>query len=98
MARTARETVAISSQTNIFMLTKAKHREGGRKVVREVTEGDSFFHKTGRWSVMRRLIDWGNGWYAEIFRDKETGELLHECSEPLREHGGHGSAKIEPLR
>jgi hypothetical protein len=95
--RTASAEVAISSQTNIFMLTKAKHRDGGRKVVREVTEGDSFFCKTARWSVMRRLVDWGNDWYSEIFRDKETGKILKECSEPLRDHRGHGSAKIKPL-
>jgi hypothetical protein len=75
----------------VHLLTKAKHREGGKKVVREVTEGDSFYQKMKTWSVMRRVIDWKLNWYDEVFRDKATGQVIHSCSEPLDEHRGHGS-------
>jgi hypothetical protein len=90
--RTANVSVAITARSSIYLLTKAKHREGGREVVR-VTEGDSYYRKTGKWNLMRRLVDWGNDWYDEIFRDRDTGEIIYQCAEPLSEHRGHGSAK-----
>jgi hypothetical protein len=91
--RTANESVTESVRMSVRMSTKTQHRDGGKRVVREVTEGDSYHRKTGKWNVMHRLIDWGNDWYHERIRDGETGKVLHENSEPLSEHKGHGSAK-----
>jgi hypothetical protein len=31
--------------------------------------------------------------YTEVVKDPDTGEIIHECDEPLRAHRGHGSAK-----
>lgn len=31
--------------------------------------------------------------YEETVTDLETGEIIHECREPLSEHRGHGSDK-----
>jgi hypothetical protein len=93
--RTANVSVTESVRMSVRLLTKTtKHRDGGKRVVREVTEGDSYYRKTSQWNLMHRLIDWGNDWYHEIIEDGETGEVLHESSEPLSEHWGHGSAKL----
>lgn len=32
-------------------------------------------------------------WYLEEVTDPDTGTLIHRCSEPLRQHQGHGSAR-----
>jgi hypothetical protein len=84
--RTAHETVTISATTTIYIRTHSKHRDGGRKAVREVIEGDDYHRKSGKWSVMRRLIDRANNWYEEIFRDRETNQIVHHSAEPLTEH------------
>jgi hypothetical protein len=91
LARTANVSVHATVRAEVHLLTKAKHRDGGKKVVREVTEGDSFYQKTRTWSLMRRVIDWKSNWYDEIFKDKVTDQVIHSCSEPLSEHWGHGS-------
>ena len=69
-----------------YLKTHSKHREGGKKVVREVIEGDDFYRKTGRWSIMRRLFDRINDLYEESFKDRETGEEILRKSEPLSKH------------
>jgi len=38
-------------------------------------------------------IDKKNDKYKEIVKNKETGEIIHFCEEPLSEHRGHGYAK-----
>lgn len=76
------ESLAIDDHLKIH----AKHREGGKKIMREVIEGDDFHRNTKRWNVMRRIIDRTNNWYEEIFKDKVTGEVLHHTAEPLTEH------------
>lgn len=40
-----------------------------------------------------KLVDRENDHYEEIVTDLSTGEIIHECNEPLSEHQGHGSAK-----
>jgi hypothetical protein len=32
-------------------------------------------------------------WYFERITDLETGKVIHECSESLEKHTGHGTAK-----
>lgn len=41
----------------------------------------------------QRKIDRENDRYYEKISDIETEEIIHECSEPLSEHFGHGSDK-----
>ncbi len=45
--------------------------------------------------VKKRIIDRENNWYEEVVVDEETGEVVHENSEPLSDHKGHGSAKCK---
>jgi hypothetical protein len=33
-------------------------------------------------------------WYSEKVIDRETGEVINYCEEPLSVHQGHGSAKV----
>lgn len=37
-------------------------------------------------------------WYSERVKDEKTGQIIHQCDEPLSKHQGHGSAKIVPPR
>lgn len=57
--------------------------------------GDQIEHRTGRWVFKERRTDKdaSPAWYFERVSDPATGEVLHECSEPLQNHTGHGSAK-----
>jgi hypothetical protein len=41
----------------VYLKTHSKHREGGRKVIREEIAGDDYHRKTGKWNIMHRLID-----------------------------------------
>ena len=50
-------------------------------------------NRFGREVHVVRKIDRENRWYTERITDPQTGEVLREVSEPLRDHHGHGSAK-----
>lgn len=49
----------------------------------------------GRWRRVERLIDKDDDKYVEKVTDVDTGEIVHECCERLRDHQGHGSAKFK---
>jgi hypothetical protein len=44
-----------------------------------------------------KRVGFGN-WWSEKVTDSTTGEVIHECNEPLDQHQGHGSAKSKPSR
>ena len=44
------------------------------------------------------MIDREADTYDETVTDPESGEIVHECHEPLSEHRGHGSAKRSATR
>ncbi|MBN9547240.1 MAG: hypothetical protein J0I19_17375 [Alphaproteobacteria bacterium] len=44
-----------------------------------------------------RLIDKHNNRYVEKVTARNSGEIIHECDEPLSDHKGHGSDK-KPTR
>ena len=85
-ARTARVATEASVIVNAYSKRHSKHRDGAKKVVREVIEGDDYHRKTGKWNIMRRIIDRTHDWYEEHFTDRKTGETLHQTGEPLSEH------------
>jgi hypothetical protein len=72
--------------TEVYRKTRAKHRDGGARVVRDITGGDDYHRNTGRWNLMRRVIDRANNWYEETFRDRNNGEIVHHTAEPLTDH------------
>jgi len=68
-------------------------KKGIRKPVREFKSGDDLHRKSRKWYHREILIDREKNYYREIIKDKDTGEIIHICEEPLSEHIGHGSAK-----
>ena len=86
LARTANESIREALNAQVYLKVHAKHRDGGTKVIREVVEGDDYHRKTGKWNVMRRIIDRANNWYEETFHDRETGREIHKTAEPLTDH------------
>jgi len=74
---------------------KGRHT-GERQPFIEQTVADDLHRKTGRWMKLHRVIDRLNNWYHKRVTDPATGEVVHECDEPLTEHRGHGSAKPKP--
>ena len=71
---------------------KAKH-PGSKKPFVEQTTGADLHRKTGKWMNLSRVYDRENDLYKEVITDPITGEIVHECIEPLSNHKGHGSAK-----
>ena len=52
-------------------------------------------HKYGKLVRVHRTIDPDKDWYSEKVIDLQSGEILHECEEPLSQHVGHGTAKTK---
>ncbi len=60
----------------------------------------SWFDRDGRWHRIFRSIHRPNRLglkidptYTEVILDEESGEVVHDGSEPLADHRGHGSDK-----
>ncbi len=68
-------------------------RPGIKRPIKEVISGDEFQISRKKWSLLERVFDRENDNYYEKVVDIETGEVYHECNEPLSEHLNHGSAK-----
>lgn len=49
--------------------------------------------RPGKWACVHRDINRERNTYDEKVVDEETGQVLHECHEPLSDHRSHGSAK-----
>ena len=71
---------------------KAK-RVGQKKPFVESLSMPSHSHKLDKLVHHERLIDRDNNLYHEKVTEYETGNTLHEQTQPLSEHVGHGSAK-----
>ncbi len=71
---------------------KGRHASGGRPFIEQV-HGADLHRDTGTWRDLSRVIDRENDVYHEVIKDPTTGEVLHECKEPLSQHRGHGAAK-----
>ena len=66
-----------------------------KKPIKEFKVGDDFHKKSKKWNHREMYIDRKNDEYEEIIKNKDTGEIIHECKEPLSQHVGHGSAKYK---
>ena len=71
---------------------KGRHSGRGKPFV-EAISGDDLHRKSGKWMKFSRLIDRDNDQYHEIVTEPRTGEIVHECKEPLSDHKGYGAAK-----
>ena len=94
-SKTLSETVSVRA----FLDGKKKSpKHPSRKRVRvHLQVGDQIEHKTGRWVFKERRVDKDAtpARYFERITDPRTGEVIHECSEPLDRHTGHGSARSD---
>lgn len=71
-----------------------KARHGGKgKPFAEGKGGQEFRHVSGKWVNREMGINRDTNEYFERVTDPDTGEILHECREPLTDHRGHGAAK-----
>ena len=79
---------------DIHELIEVKGMEkDSKKPTIEVKQGDSLSKKNGKYSYIERKIDRKEKTYSETIIDPESGEIIHQCNEPLSEHTGHGSDK-----
>jgi DNA-directed RNA polymerase subunit RPC12/RpoP len=75
---------------------KGRHAGGGKPFIEKVT-GDDLHRKSNKWMRLERTIDRENNKYHEVVTDPSTGEITHECKEPLSKHRGHGAAKPKKI-
>lgn len=73
---------------------KSNKMPGKRKPFFEMQTGEEKSVDRNKWVKKDRVIDRENDIYFEKVEDPDTGEVIHECSEPLSMHFGHGSAKF----
>jgi hypothetical protein len=72
--------------------------KGIKKPRKEFIYGDDLQKTENKWRDKTRIIDRENDHYYEKVINKETGEIIHECDEPLSDHWGHGSAKNKDMK
>ena len=72
---------------------KAKRPEERRPYV-EDRSMPSYSHSRGKVVLREQVIDRDNDRYFEKVTDYETGGVIHHNEEPLSQHQGHGSAKV----
>ena len=91
--------VKLDVQQDQAVSTKGEARQAGRG-------GRGWFHRflvgtvpqrgrPGAFAVVQQFMKrcgFGN-WYSEKVTDQKSGNVLHECHEPLDRHQQHGSAK-----
>ena len=71
-----------------------KNLSSKKKLKYDFIEGYEIRKLDGRLMKKSRIIDKVNDKYVEKVVDPESGEIVHLCEEPLSEHVGHGSAKL----
>lgn len=89
--------ISVSDTLTLHAKLKLKGRKPGlkRPFVEQVA-GDDLHRQTGRWMILRRVIDRLHNWYSERVTDPKTGETIHSREEPLSTHRGHGSDRAHP--
>ena len=56
-------------------------------------EGASYWRDEKKWMHREMRVDKVQDRYREVISDPETGEVIHQCEEPLSKHRGHGDDK-----
>lgn len=73
---------------------KSNKKPGKKKPFIEFQAGEEWSTHRQDYVNKVRQIDRENDRYFEKVSDCQTGEIIHECSESLSQHFGHGSAKF----
>jgi hypothetical protein len=87
----------ISTETvQLVGLEAARDRPGlnkrKRRIASVVMKWVPQWRFAGRLGFWHRAILRTQDWYEETVTLRDTGEVVHHCAEPLRQHRGHGSA------
>lgn len=69
-----------------------------KKLRWESFEGFEFNRDRQKMVRKTRMFDKDADQYVERVTDIDTGEIIHECVEPLSEHTGHGTARQQAQR
>lgn len=74
---------------------KDPSRRSNEKLRRHSHQG-VFRGRDGNYVYKERDLDKTRepAWYSEFVKDLRTGEVIRDCSEPLADHQGHGTAKF----
>jgi DNA-directed RNA polymerase subunit RPC12/RpoP len=75
---------------------KVRHRKGQKPFI-EQSSGSVLFHETGEFNDRTMIVDREGDLYKEIIKDPKTGEIIHQCIEPLSKHTRHGDAKNKKI-
>jgi uncharacterized Zn finger protein (UPF0148 family) len=90
--------ITLQAQVNVHESLGMKgRRQDAKKAFREVKVGDDLRKSDGKWMSKERAIDREADRYDETVTDPETGDVVHECHEPLSKHTDRGSAKLRIL-
>lgn len=78
---------------------RQRNEPGGRKrpYVEAVFGKRELTVSTGHVAARTKVENRRDDLYSEVVTDVETGEILHECHEPLSKHKGHGDARKSQL-
>jgi hypothetical protein len=91
--------VEIASVAEVEAGVKGKARSGeagkpgGRPWLWTMSAGPSWSHDRQKWMHREKTENRRDKQYTEVVWDPDTGEIIHKCEEPLRDHQGHGSAR-----
>ncbi len=90
--------VEITAVSEVRAGIRAKARSGeagqpGGKPWLKLLSEPSWSHRYEKWMERLKVEDSRHDQYTEVVRDPDTGEIIHECQEPLSEHQGHGFAR-----
>ena len=90
--------VEITSVAQVEAGVKGKARSGeagkpGGRPWLWTMSGPSWSHDRQKWMHREKTENRRDNHYSEVVWDPDTGEIIHECEEPLRDHQGHGSAR-----
>jgi uncharacterized Ntn-hydrolase superfamily protein len=68
-------------------------RKSKGKYAHESLRGHEF-NVAGNLMRKERIIDRKNNFYKELVVNTDTGEIVRDVEQPLSDHTGHGSAKV----
>lgn len=84
----AQSVIQVTSDTKFV----GRSSGGGRPFVKGWLKRE-WFHRLDRWHRVERIVNRRDDTCDEVITDAETGDVVHECHEPMSEHRGHGSAR-----
>jgi hypothetical protein len=90
--------VAINAVAEVRAGMRAKARSGqagkpGGKPWLTTMSEPSWSRDREKWVHRQKTENRRDDRYAEVVWDPDTGEIVHQCDEPLSAHRGHGSAR-----